>query len=73
MKHSTKNSIVFWFALIGSISSFVVLAVSLSADAYVRWNLNADFTFLSDFGTLALAIAWTGQVMTLLFTLRAEK
>lgn len=67
-----QSSTVYKLSLFTTAISFLALWVLVGADAYVRWNLNQDFTFLGDYGILALAIVFTGQMAALIITSRSS-
>jgi hypothetical protein len=50
--------------------SFVVFLVLLFADAYVRWAINQNFSFMSGTGLLPLAILNAAQFAGLAYFLK---
>ena len=71
MKKETKESLVFWFAVGTTALTFIALVVLVAAQAYIRWKLNQDFTFLGEVGVPSLAALLLGQTLGLLRYVRA--
>lgn len=60
-----------------SIGTFVVSSLLLFgfivAQAYVRWTINQNFSFLGGFGLEALSLLVLGQIIALSYIHRAER
>ncbi len=67
MKDDSKRSLVFWFAALSALLSCVALIVLVVAQAYIRWKLNQNFTFLGEAGLPSLASLLLGQILGLLY------
>lgn len=70
---NTQRKIVLWFYIISSLISYVAFLKLIGFEAYVRWSLNQDFSFLGGFGLEALGLLTLGQTLGLLYLLRSER
>ncbi len=73
MKKESLRSFVVWFSLTTTVLSSVTLFVLLWGEAYVRWSLNQNFSFLGGFELSALALLVLGQVAALAYIHRPER
>jgi len=57
MSHEEKQGIIFMCSLVVSVV-FVLLSLTvIGLEAYVRWTINQDFTFLGGNGLAALVVS----------------
>lgn len=68
-----RARLIFTLSLITTTITFVAMIALALADAYVRWKLNQQFSFLGDFGMLALSIAFVGQMAALIVASRSSQ
>lgn len=64
---------VLWSYIIATVISYVFVMKLAALEAYVRWSLNQDFTFLGGFGLEVLVLLVLGQTLGLLYLLRIDK
>lgn len=62
-----------WFYVVSTVISYVAVIKLAALEAYVRWSLNQNFSFLGGFGLEALALLALGQTLGLLYLLRSDK
>ena len=54
---ANRELIVFWLALISAVVAVVGAVALVGIEAYVRWTLNKDFTFLGGSSLAALIVS----------------
>jgi hypothetical protein len=70
--HEGQARFVQTFSLIISVVSIIGVLALGALEAYVRWNINQEFTFLGEATLPALAIASFGLLAAILFTTRKD-
>lgn len=73
MTKETRESVVFWTALISTLLSVGLFFALISTEAYIRWTLNKDFTMLGGFTSSTLGLLALGQVAALIFAHRSGR
>jgi len=73
MHKEKRQNLVYRLSIITFSVSALILLGLISAQAYVRWALNKDFSFLGGFGLEALALLVFGQIVALSFIHRTER
>lgn len=68
-----QKKVVLWFYIIATVVSYILVIKLAALEAYVRWSLNQNFSFLHGFGLESLALLALGQTLGLLYLLRIEK
>ena len=64
---------VFVFSLVVAALSIAGVFALVCLEAYIRWTINKDFTFLGESGLGALILASFGLLAALLFAHRTPK
>ncbi len=70
MKKEYREAFVFWLAAGSSAFSIIAFFALTFAEAYVRWSVNKEFTFLGGFGLVACAFLAAALMAVLAFVLR---
>lgn len=65
MKRFTRRPFVISFVAFAALLTFVTIVAAVAGDAYVRWTLNQNFSFLSGFTLPALIALFLGLMVTL--------
>ncbi len=65
-----KRKVAFIFTLIVAKLALLGVLFFVVAEAYVRWKLNQNFTFLGGFGTESLVLLLLGSIWGLLYASR---
>ncbi|MDO8521841.1 MAG: hypothetical protein Q7S08_00960 [bacterium] len=73
MNKEKRQSLIFRLSIITFDVSAVLLLCLIVAQAYVRWSLNKDFSFLGGFGLEALSLLVLGQIIALSYIYRTER
>jgi len=68
MKKETRGNFVYRLSAAAATVSLLVLAGLVVAEAYVRWSMNQNFSFLGDSGFLGLSILTLGLVLGLIYS-----
>ena len=68
MKKETRGNFVYRLSAAAAVVSLLVLAGLVVAEAYVRWSMNQNFSFLGDSGFLGLSILTLGLVLGLIYS-----
>ena len=68
MKKETRGNFVYRLSAAAATVSLLVLAGLVVAEAYVRWSMNQNFSFLGDYGFLGLSILTLGLVLGLIYS-----
>ncbi|MBI4079987.1 hypothetical protein HY414_02060 [Candidatus Kaiserbacteria bacterium] len=68
-----QRKVALWLYLVATAISYISFIKLVGLEAYVRWSLNQDFTFLGGFGLEALGLLVLGQTLGLLYLLRSER
>lgn len=72
MTHEQKEKLLFTVSFIIAVVSWIVVIGFVAAEAYVRWNLNKDYTFLGADELPALTIGAFALLIGLLYSVRAK-
>ncbi len=72
MKKETRQNIIFWFSVVSTLLSTLALFSLMGLEAYVRWSINQNFTFLGDSGLLGLSLLVLGQIALLAYIHRQD-
>ena len=73
MKKEKKQAIVFWLSLITTVVAILALIALVAAQAYIRWKLNQNFTFLGEAGVPSFAGMATVLTVALAYIHRQER
>lgn len=73
MTAGTRQSVVYWISIITFIVSSVLFLGFIAAQAYVRWFINQNFSFLGGFELEALTLLVLGQIIALSYIHRIER
>lgn len=73
MTHEQKEKLLFGFSFIIAAVSIIAVAAFIAAQAYVRWKINQNFTFLGGSELEALTLGAFGLVIALLVAHRPSK
>jgi hypothetical protein len=68
--NSSLRHKVFWFYLAATVVSIVILLAFTGAEAYVRWSVNQNFSFLPGAGFEALVVLVLGELLGLAYLLK---
>jgi uncharacterized membrane-anchored protein len=72
MKKEMKQRLVFWLSFVTAVLSVLALIGFVAAQAYIRWKLNQNFTFLGEAGIPSLAVLVVGLVSALAYIHRSD-
>ncbi|MDO8552451.1 MAG: hypothetical protein Q7S01_02880 [bacterium] len=73
MTAETRQSVVYWLSIITFVVSSVLFIGFIAAQAYVRWFINQNYSFLGGFELEALTFLVLGQITALAFIYRIDK
>ena len=73
MNKEKRQNLVYRLSIITFIVSALLFVALITAQTYVRWVVNKEFSFLGGFGLEILALLVLGQIIALSFIHRAER
>lgn len=68
MKKETRGNFVYRLSATAALVFLLALAGLTTAEAYVRWSMNQNFSFLGGSGLLGLGVVALGLVLGLIYS-----